>query len=151
MLNTLFSTDDQWIGFLLRLTVGGIMFAHGAQKLLGWFNGPGFHGIMTWLIEAKHLPWIIALAVVLVEFIGSLMLIAGLGTRFWAIAMIGLMIGIVLTSHLQEGFFMNWDGEQRAEGYEYHLLIIGISLALVFTGGGRYSLDGFLFDPTIVE
>jgi putative oxidoreductase len=147
MFSAVFSTDDGWIGFLLRVTVGGIMFAHGAQKLLGWFNGPGFDGIMTWLTQTKHLPWSIAFGVVMVEFLGSLMLIAGFGTRFWAVAMIGLMIGIVVTSHIQQGFFMNWNGESRLEGFEYHLLVIGISLAVLVAGGGRYSLDRYLIKP----
>ncbi len=147
MLNTLLSTDNDWVGFVLRLTVGGIMFAHGAQKALGWFNGPGFEGIMTWLMQTKHLPWIIAFIVVVVEFAGSLFLVAGLGTRFWSFAMIILMIGIVVSSHISQGFFMNWLGEARPEGYEYHLLIVGICLSLLLTGGGRYSLDSILVRP----
>jgi len=147
MLSAVFATDDGWTGFLLRVTVGGIMFAHGGQKLLGWFNGPGFDGIMTWLMQTKHLPWIVAFGVVMVEFLGSLMLLVGLGTRFWAVAMIGLMIGIIVTSHMQQGFFMNWNGEPRPEGFEYHLLVIGISLAAMVAGGGRFSLDRYLIRP----
>lgn len=144
MLNTLLSTDDSWIGLILRVTVAGILFPHGAQKLLGWFGGPGFDGIMGWLTGTKHLPWIVALAVVLVEFFASLLLLAGFGTRFMAVAVITLMIGIILTSHIHVGFFMNWDGESRPEGYEYHLLIIGLCLAILLSGGGRYSVDKLL-------
>lgn len=149
MLNALLSTDDNWAGFLLRVTVGGIMLAHGAQKM-GMFNGPGYDGIMTWLTQTKHLPWIVAFAVVLIETAGSLMLLTGFGTRFWASAMIILMAGIIITSHIPQGFFMNWNGEAREEGYEYHLLIIGICVALLFTGGGRFSLDG-LFRAQVAQ
>lgn len=54
------------------------------------------------------------------------------------------MIGAVVTSHLQNGFFMNWFGNQKGEGFEYHLLVIGLSLAVVVVGSGKYSLDKLL-------
>lgn len=142
----LFATDNDWAGLVLRLTVGLILFPHGAQKLLGWFGGPGISGIMEWLTQVVKLPWIVAAAVVLIEFAGALAIIAGVGTRFWAVAVIGLMVGIVLTSHLQNGFFMNWEGSKSGEGYEYHLLVIGLSLGLLILGGGRYSVDRLLMD-----
>jgi putative oxidoreductase len=142
----LFATDNDWAGLVLRLTVGLILFPHGAQKLLGWFGGPGISGIMEWLTQVVKLPWIVAAAVVLIEFAGALAIIAGVGTRFWAVAVIGLMVGIVLTSHLQNGFFMNWEGSKSGEGYEYHLLMIGLSLGLLILGGGRYSVDRLLMD-----
>ena len=142
----LFATDNDWAGLVLRLTVGLILLPHGAQKLLGWFGGPGISGIMEWLTQVVKLPWIVAAAVVLIEFAGALAIIAGVGTRFWAVAVIGLMVGIVLTSHLQNGFFMNWEGSKSGEGYEYHLLVIGLSLGLLILGGGRYSVDRLLMD-----
>lgn len=142
----LFATDNDWAGLVLRLTVGLILFPHGAQKLLGWFGGPGISGIMEWLTQVVKLPWIVAAAVVLIEFAGALAIIAGVGTRFWAVAVIGLMVGIVLTSHLQNGFFMNWEGSKSGEGYEYHLLMIGLSVGLLILGGGRYSVDRLLMD-----
>lgn len=142
----LFATDNDWAGLVLRLTVGLILFPHGAQKFLGWFGGPGISGIMEWLTQVVKLPWIVAAAVVLIEFAGALALIAGAGTRFWAVAVIGLMVGIVLTSHLQNGFFMNWEGSKSGEGYEYHLLMIGLSVGLLILGGGRYSIDRLIVE-----
>jgi putative oxidoreductase len=136
-----FQTDDTWTGLALRLTLGLVMFPHGAQKLLGWYGGFGFSGTMGFFTETMHLPWIVALLVIAGELFGSLGLIAGLLTRFTAASFIVIMLGAITTSHLQNGFFMNWFGKQGGEGYEYHLLVIGIAIALLITGAGRWSAD----------
>jgi putative oxidoreductase len=137
----LFQTDDGWTGLVLRLTLGLVMFPHGAQKLLGWYGGFGFTGTMRIFTETMHLPWIVALLVIVGEFFGSLGLIAGLLTRFTAASFVVIMLGAITTLHLQNGFFMNWLGKQQGEGYEYHLLVIGIGLALLVTGAGMWSVD----------
>ena len=136
-----FQTDDPWTGLILRLTLGLVMFPHGAQKMLGWYGGFGFSGTMGFFTETMHLPWIVALLVIVGEFFGSLGLIAGLLTRFTAASFMVIMLGAITTSHFQNGFFMNWFGKQQGEGYEYHLLVIGISLALLVTGAGKWSVD----------
>jgi putative oxidoreductase len=141
MLTTLFSTNNDIVGLILRATIGFIIFPHGAQKMLGWFGGYGFTGTMGFFTGTAKLPYIVGLSVILLEFVGSLMLIAGLGTRFIALGFIGLMIGIIMTSHFQNGFFMNWFGAQSGEGYEYHLLVIGLAFALLVEGAGKYSVD----------
>ena len=137
----LFQTDDSWTGLVLRLSLGLVIFPHGAQKLLGWFGGFGFSGTMGFFTDTMHLPWIVALLVIVGEFFGSLGLIAGLLTRFTAASFIVIMLGAIITSHLPNGFFMNWFGKQAGEGYEYHLLVIGISGALLLTGAGKWSVD----------
>ena len=140
----IFTTDAGWTGLILRLTLGLVLFPHGAQKMFGWFGGPGFSGEMHHLTHQAGLPGFIAVLVILIEFFGSLLLIAGAGTRFAAVAVTGLFIGIIWFVHAKEGFFMNWFGTMPAgaEGYEYHLLVIGMAVALLFTGGGRFSVDG---------
>lgn len=140
-MKALFQTDDSWTGLILRLTLGLVMFPHGAQKLLGWYGGFGFSGTMGFFTETMHLPWIIAFLVIMGEFFGSLGLLVGFLTRFSAASLAVIMVGAITTSHLQNGFFMNWFGKQQGEGYEYHLLVIGIGLALVVTGAGRWSVD----------
>ena len=137
----LFQTDDSWTGLVLRLTLGLVMFPHGAQKLLGWYGGFGFSGTMGFFTETMHLPWIVALLVIVGEFFGSLGLIAGLLTRVTAASFMVIMLGAITTAHLQNGFFMNWLGKQQGEGYEYHLLVIGMNLALLVTGAGKWSVD----------
>ena len=136
-----FATDDGWAGLILRLTLGLVMFPHGAQKLLGWFGGFGFDGTMGFFTQNMGLPWIIAFLVIMGEFFGSLELIAGFFSRFVAASFVIIMVGAIATSHLPHGFFMNWSGQQQGEGYEYHLLVIGMSLALMLTGAGRWSVD----------
>jgi len=144
MFTSLFSTNTDIIGLVLRLTAGLIIFPHGAQKMLGWFGGYGFTGTMGFFTGTVKLPYIVGLSVILLEFVGSLLLLVGFGTRIVALGFIGLMIGIILTSHLPNGFFMNWAGTQSGEGYEYHLLMIGLAAALLIEGAGRYSVDGLI-------
>lgn len=146
MLRTILSTDNSWVGLVLRLTLGIVLFPHGAQKMFGWFGGPGFSGEMHHLTHQAGLPAFVAVLVILIEFFAALLLIAGAGTRIAAIAVIGLFIGIIWYVHGSMGFFMNWFGTMPAghEGYEYHLLIIGLAIGLLFTGGGRFSCDNIL-------
>jgi putative oxidoreductase len=64
--------------------------------------------------------------------------------RFFAASMIILFIGMIVTSHAQHGFFMNWYGSQEGEGFEYHLLVIGLATTVLLNGSGSFSLDGML-------
>jgi len=129
---------------ILRITLGLVIFPHGAQKLLGWFGGFGFSGTMHHFTENMGIPYIFALLAILAESFGALGLIVGLGTRVAALG-IGATIGVAaLMVHAQHGFFMNWFGKQAGEGFEYHLLVVGIALALVISGGGKWSLDRLL-------
>ena len=140
-MRALFQTDDGWTGLILRLTLGLVMFPHGAQKLLGWFGGNGFEGTMGFFTQKMGVPWIIALLVIIGEAFGSLAILAGFLTRFTAASLAVIMLGAITMVHLPNGFFMNWFGQQKGEGYEYHLLAIGIAAALVVTGCGRWSVE----------
>lgn len=140
-MKVLFQTDEGWAGLILRFTLGLVMFPHGAQKLLGWYGGFGFSGTMDFFTGTMHLPWLIALLVIIAESFGSVALLAGLLTRFTAASLAVIMMGAIVTTHLPNGFFMNWFGKQQGEGYEYHLLVIGIGLALLVTGAGTWSVD----------
>src|SRR5205085_12039148 len=115
-----FSTDpNNWAAFIIRLTLGIVLFPHGAQKLFGWFGGYGFSGTMGFLTGGAHLPWILALLVILIESIGSLLLVFGLLTRLAAFGMFVNFLGIIYTSHIDSGFFMNWARTpNKAEGFE---------------------------------
>lgn len=136
-----FQTDDGWTGLILRLTLGLVMFPHGAQKLLGWFGGFGFDGTMGFFTQKMGLPWLIVLLIIIGESFGSVALLAGFLTRFTAASLAVIMLGAIALVHLPNGFFMNWFGQQQGEGYEYHLLVIGIAAALLVTGGGKWSVD----------
>ena len=136
----MFATDATIAAPALRLTLALTMFPHGAQKALGWFGGYGWDGTIGFLTQQIGMPGIAAAGVILLELLGPLLLLAGLGTRFVALGFIGLMLGAIKTVHAQHGFFMNWTGSQAGEGFEYHILLIGAAIALVFAGGGRWSV-----------
>jgi len=141
MKNKLFNTTDSWTMIILRVILGLVILPHGAQKLLGWFGGYGFTGTMNFFTGTVGLPWIIGFLVIIIEFFGSILLIAGIGTRIIAALYIVLAIGIAVSSHIQNGFFINWGGSQAGEGFEYFILWIALSIALLINGGGKYSAD----------
>jgi putative oxidoreductase len=143
---SLFVTDaGQWSLFILRLVLGIVIFPHGMQKLLGWFGGHGFKGTMGYFTGQAKLPWIVAFLVIMAESLGSVGLIVGLLTRVAAFGIALVMLGAVWKAHRQHGFFMNWSGQQKGEGYEFHILAAGIAVVLLIYGAGALSLDGLLF------
>ena len=140
MLRKLFATNKDVIPIFLRLTLGAVMFPHGAQKVLGWFGGGGFKVTLEGM-TGMGLPAVIVVMVMIAEFLGSLGLIFGFLTRLSALGVISVMLGAIFTVHQQYGFFMNWMGKQAGEGFEYHLLAVGIAVALLVRGGGAFSID----------
>lgn len=135
------ATRPVWSLVALRWTLALVLFPHGAQKALGWFGGYGYSGTMGFLTGQVGLPAVLAFGVIALELVGPLLLLAGLATRFVAAGVSALMVGAIVTTHLPNGFFMNWFGNQAGEGYEYHLLVIGMAVALVLGGAGRLSVD----------
>ena len=133
-------TDNSPAQLFIRLALGVVMFPHGAQKVLGWFGGPGIHKTIQ-TFGGMGFPMWSVIALVTVETLGALLLIAGFLTRLWAVG-IGVALSICMSMvHIQHGFFMNWFGQQKGEGYEYHILALGICLALLIRGGGMLSVD----------
>jgi putative oxidoreductase len=140
MLKKLVQTDTDIAGFVLRALLGIVFFPHGAQKVLGWFGGQGFTGTMEGF-EKMGIPAFFALLAILAESAGSLGLIIGLLTRVAAFGIACNMVVAVVLIHFKNGFFMNWFGQKHGEGFEYHILVIAIALALMIKGGGRWSID----------
>ena len=140
----LFQTNDKFSYWVPRVILGCVMLPHGAQKLFGWFGGFGFTNTMTYFTQTTGLPWIIAFLIVMGESLGSLGLIVGFFTRLSALGLICIMVGAITTVHIPNGFFMNWFGKQAGEGFEYHLLVIGMSIPLLISGGGKYSVDALI-------
>jgi len=137
----LFQTNDKFSYWVPRIILGCVMLPHGAQKLFGWFGGFGFTNTMTYFTQTAGLPWIIAFLIIMGESLGSLGLVVGFFTRLSALGLICIMVGAIITVHIPNGFFMNWFGKQAGEGFEYHLLVIGMSIPLLINGGGKYSVD----------
>jgi len=140
----LWATDNSIAAMIIRMMLGLVIFPHGAQKLPGWFGGYGFSGSMQFFTGTVHMPWILGVLVIMIEFFGALFLIAGFATRINAALMFVIFTGIILTTHIHNGFFMNWFNNQKGEGMEFSLLVLGMSAALVVAGGGKASVDRYL-------
>jgi putative oxidoreductase len=141
MFKKIVSTSNDVAFTLLRLTLGIVYFAHGAQKLLGWFGGYGFSGTMGFFTHQVGLPAPVAFLVIITEFFGGLGLIVGFLTRIAALGIGVEMIVAAWMVHLPNGFFMNWTGSQKGEGFEYHLLAVAGAAVLLLRGAGAFSVD----------
>ena len=146
MVKKLFQTNDDAATMILRVLLGVVFFPHGMQKLLGWFGGYGFDGTMGFFTGTLGIPAVFAVLAILAEGLGALGLITGFLTRLSAFGIGVNMAVAVLMLHFQNGFFMNWSGKQAGEGYEYHLLVIAMSIVLLIKGGGKWSVDRIVAD-----
>ena len=136
----LVATDGTLIPLLLRITLAVVMFPHGAQKALGWFGGHGLSGTLKFF-GSQGIPTPLALLAVAAEFLGPLGLALGLLTRVAAFGIACVMLVAIVSVHAKVGFFMNWQGNQKGEGFEFHLLALGVALALIIGGAGLWSVD----------
>jgi putative oxidoreductase len=140
MLKRLMSTNNDVALTTLRVVLGVVFFAHGAQKMLGWFGGFGFHATIA-AFTHLGMPAPLAVLIICTEFFCGLGLIVGLLTRIASLGVAGLMIGAIFMVHLPNGFFMNWAGTQKGEGIEFHLLALAVAATLLLRGAGAFSLD----------
>jgi putative oxidoreductase len=146
MLSDLFSTDPDWTQTIVRLILGVVFFAHGAQKLLGWFGGPGLRSTIGALHQHLGLPVPLAFLTVAAEFLGGLGLIVGLMSRIAAAGIAFIMFAAIFMVHGRYGLFLNWFGDRKGHGYEYHLLAIALAAVIVGRGSGAASLDRLFFN-----
>lgn len=126
-----------WALLAARVFVGVVFMAHGAQIMFGAFGGPGLSAFVQVM---GPLGYLVAVG----EFFGGLGLVVGFLARFSAASIILIMLGAVATVHARFGFFMNWTGRQAGEGFEYHLLAIGVLLPVLIAGPGRLAVGRFL-------
>jgi putative oxidoreductase len=141
MIRRIISTDDSVATMILRLVLGVVFFAHGAQKMLGWFGGFGFAGTMGFFTGTMHIPAPLAFLAICAEFFGGIGLIIGFLTRIAVFGIATNMVVAIATVHRTFGFFMNWSGTQKGEGFEYHLLVLAMAAVLVIRGAGAFSVD----------
>jgi putative oxidoreductase len=140
----LLATPNDGILALMRLVLGIVFFLHGSQKMLGWFGGSGFSGTMHFFTGLLHIPAPFAVLAICAEFFGGLGLIVGLLTRIAAFGISVNMVMAIWMVHLANGPFMNWYGNQKGEGYEYHLLALALAVPIMIRGAGAFSVDGAL-------
>jgi putative oxidoreductase len=141
MFRKLINTTDDSVITILRLILGVVFFAHGAQKALGWFGGYGFSGTMGFFTGAMHIPAPLAFLAICAEFLGGIGLLVGLLSRVAAFGIACNMLVAVVMVHRHFGLFANWAGDQKGEGIEYHLLALAIALAIMMKGSGAFSID----------
>jgi putative oxidoreductase len=151
MIRRLYATDDSTATSILRLVLGAVFFAHGAQKMLGWFGGFGFAGTMKFFTGMMHIPAPLAFLAIAAEFFGGMGLILGFLTRIAAFGIGVNMLVAIMTLHRAFGFFMNWAGTQKGEGFEFHLLVLAIVVFLMIRGAGAFSVDRVLSAPVRPE
>jgi len=144
MLQRILNTANDKTLTVARLALGVVFFAHGAQKVLGWFGGAGFSATLNGFTHRMGLPLPLALLAIAAEFLGGLGLLVGLLGRIAAFGIAFEMTVAVLLVHRHFGFFMNWMGNKKGEGFEFHLLAIAIGLVVLVKGSGALSLDRFL-------
>jgi putative oxidoreductase len=141
MFRKLMNTSDDFVVTLLRLALGVVFFAHGAQKVLGWFGGFGFQATLGFFTEQMHIPAALAVLALAAEFLGGIGLLVGFLGRIAAFGIAVEMLVAVIMVHRHFGLFANWYGTQKGEGYEYHILAIAICLAITIKGSGALSID----------
>ena len=144
MLRKLLETPKSPALAVIRVVLGVVMFAHGAQKALGWFGGHGPSGTIGFFDQALGVPAVLTLLVIAAEFLGGLGLIVGALGRIAAAGVIAVMLGAVGLVHLENGFFMDWTGQQAGQGFEFHLLVIAMAVAVALRGSGALSVDRVL-------
>ena len=122
MVSNLFSTDPDWTLTAIRVIPGVVFFAHGAQKMLGWFGGAGLKETLRTTHEFLQVPVRLAFLAVTSEFLGGAGLIFSLLSRAAAIGICVTMLSPIVMVQGRHGLFMNWFGDRKGHGFEYHLL-----------------------------
>jgi putative oxidoreductase len=150
MIESLTGTHADWVVGIARIVLGIIFFGHGAQKMLGWYGGPGLANSMRTFTEHLHLPSALAFLVIAGELFAGIGLIVGLFSRIAALVIALTMVGAIATVHFRFGLFLNWFGSQKGHGIEYHLLAIALALVVVVKGAGAFSLDRIVHEHVSV-
>ena len=146
MLEKIFKTNNQDVAAVVaRLFIGVVILPHGFQKLLGLFGGYGFFATIDFFSSAMGIPAPIGFLIIMAESFGALFLVVGFLSRLSAFGILLIMLVAIFLAHFPHGFFMNWFGNQQGEGFEYHLLALGLSLIVLINGGGKWSLDDIIY------
>lgn len=144
MIKNMIQTESSVSTLVARVALAIVMFAHGAQKLLGIWGGYGFEGTMGYFTEHHGMPWILGFMVIIIEFFGSILLFVGFASRLMAVGTVAILTSAAVMVHLPNGFYLNWEGTQAGEGIEFFLLAITLGIITLIRGGGKWSVDGAL-------
>lgn len=140
VLDAVLGTFPSWSLLVVRLGLGVIFFAHGSQKVLGWFGGHGLGGTVK-MFRGMGVPPAAAVLVAFIEFLGGLGMIVGLLARPAAVGIIVVMLVAIAKVHGKHGFFLNLGVPGKGPGFEFNLALIAMALAILIGGAGILSLD----------
>lgn len=141
LLALVFGTFPSWSHLVVRLALGVIFFAHGAQKVFGWFGGRGLSATIDGFRQ-MNIPPAATMLAAFVECFGGLAVLVGFLTRPAALGLIGVMLVAIAKVHVAHGFFLNWSMTPgKGHGYEFNLALIAMALAILIGGGGVLSID----------
>jgi putative oxidoreductase len=141
IVDTVLATYPSWSHLVVRVALGLVFVAHGAQKVFGWFGGPGLRGTIT-AFKGLGVPAPAAALAAFIEFFGGVALIIGLLARPAAVGIIVIMLVAIAKVHAPHGFFINWQGTPgKGHGYEFNLALIAMALSILIGGAGVLSID----------
>jgi putative oxidoreductase len=146
-MNKIFATGNSYSWLLLRVTLGFVMGAHGVQKAFGWFGGFGWNNTIGYFVSVG-VPAVLGGIIILIETLGAVLLIIGFAGRINSALMGIVMIGAFFIDHLPNGFYMNWFGAARGEGFEFDILIWAIAIVITINGSGALSIDRIIQHST---
>ena len=138
------ATENKFSWTILRITLGIVMLAHGVQKAFGWFGGYGWDGTMGYFTGTVGLPAFLGAFIILIETLAAFLLIIGFAGRINALLVGAVILGAFFIDHLPNGFYMNWFGNQKGEGFEFDLLFLAISSFVAINGSGALSTDRWI-------
>lgn len=144
MRNKILVTDNDITLTILRVILGIVLLGHGLQKAFGLFGGFGWTNTIHYFTGTAGIPAWLGGIVIIIETLGAVLLILGFAGRLNALLMIAVIIGAFFVDHISNGFFMNWLGNQKGEGYEFDILFIAMAVVLTIKGSGKFSVDRLL-------
>ena len=130
--------SDDFGKLFLRLVLAFSIIPHGAQKVFGVFGGTGLQPTWEYFTDVLGIAPLWAGIAIAVEFFAPIFLILGVFTRVWAI-LLAILMAVAMQYHFDNGYFLNWTGNQLGEGIEFHLLYIGAAIALALLGSGKFA------------
>ena len=142
-LDLLLGTYPSWSRLVVRLALGIVFFAHGSQKLLGWFGGHGLKATIQVFQQYMKVPPAVTVLVALIEFLGGIAMIVGLLARPFALGLIVIMLVAIAKVHWKNGFFLASQPGQ-SNGWEFNFVLIAMALAVLIGGAGALSVDVLL-------
>lgn len=143
--DVIFGTYPSWSRAIVRVVAGIIFFAHGAQKVFGWFGGPGLRATIAAFRQHMRIPSAATVAAAFLECFGGLALVVGLLARPAALGLIVVMLVAIATVHARHGFFLNFQNTPgKGHGLEYNLALIAMAASVLVGGAGALSIDGVI-------